>query len=166
MNYNHTNKVFEYYRKKIFPALSHRFPTLSFDAYLQRFSFLPSGKWLRDFESVKVARHQVPIDPEKLIKKYKENCVSHFVPGKPEEGIVKVVYQLSPTLHFETSIWIWIEHETVQSYAYNIICYNNPEEYLDFIDDLWKIRKEGNTDDKPMPTGFLVGFQSDDKKTS
>lgn len=52
------------------------------------------------------------------------------------------------------SMWIWIEHEVVQSYAFLIACYNDESEYSDFLNTIWKLRMEGNTEDKPSQSGF------------
>lgn len=154
MNYDHCNKMFDFYRKSIFPSFKHVFPASSFDDYLRKFSFIPSGKWLQDMEKVKVTRITFGIDPEKLVKKFEDQCVTYNSPSKPDEGYQRAIYQISPTLHFEMTMWIWMEHEEVQSYSFLIVCYNDEKEFLEFIDSVWQIRQEGNTEDKPKPYGF------------
>lgn len=163
MNYDHCNKIFDFYRKHIFPHFTSNFSVASFDEYLRRFSYIPQGKWLRDMEKVKVSRVSVGLDPEKLVKKFKHHCVTYNSPLKPDEGYQRAIYQVSPTLHFEMSVWIWIQHEEVQSYALIIVCYNDEKEYTEFVDTICKFRREGNTEDKPLPTGFkpiTAGFGS------
>jgi len=160
MNYNHCNKVHEYWRDKILPLLVHRHPCASFDGYLREFSFLPSGKWLRTMEKVKLLRTAFAVDPEKLLEKYKEHCVTYNCPVKPEDGIQRVIYQISPTLHFEAALWIWVEHDVVNSYASVFVCYNEEEEYLKFIDSIWDMRREGNTEEKQRLPGFFAATDS------
>lgn len=157
MNYTHCNKIFDFFNKRLFPHLSHNFTALSFDEYLKNFSYIPKGKWLRDMEYVKVARIVVGLDPEKLAKHFKHNCVTYNTPSKPEEGYQRVIYQVSPTLHFEAAIWLWVEHEEVQSYAFLIVCYNDVDEYKKFVDVIWKFKLEGDSQDKPVPSGFNPG---------
>lgn len=154
MNYNHSNKTFDYYRKNIFPHLTHNFSATSFDDYLRKFSFVSSGKWLRDMEKVRVTRITLGLNPDDLVKKFKKQCVTYNSPAKPDEGYQRAIYQISPTLHFEMTMWIWIEHEDIQSYAFLIVCYSDEQEYTKFMDTIWELRREGNTEDKPLPTGF------------
>jgi len=154
MNYNHLNQVHDYWRNDIFPHLVHKYSVASFDDYLRKFSFLPSGKWIRDLEKVKVARIPFAVIPTEFVKKYKPFCLTYNTTAKPEEGFQRAVYQISPTLHFEVAFFIWIEHKLVQSYAMLFVCYHDEKEYLEFVDNLYKIRREGDTEDKPLPAGF------------
>lgn len=163
MNYNHLNKVYDYWRKELLPHLTHNFTITSFDDYLKRFSFLPSGKWLKDFEKIKLNRMVFVIDPKKFIKKYKHSCIAYNSPIKPEDGFQRIIYQISPTLHVEIALSIWIEHDNIHSYASVFACYHDEEEYLKFMDDLYsKMKREGNTEDKPIATGFAGGIFSPD----
>lgn len=114
-------------------------------------------------EKIKITRVMFPIDPEKLVKEFAKQCVTYNSPLKPDEGMQRVIYQHSPTLHFEAAFWAWVEHEIVQSYASLIVCYNDEREFDNFLEIMWKMRREGNTEDKPLPTGFNptgVGFGS------
>jgi hypothetical protein len=154
MNYDELNKIYNYWRKKIVPYLDHKLTVSSFDAYLKKFSFLPSGKWLKDFDSVKLNRNLFAVDPEKLVKKYKDSCVAYNAPSKPEDGVQRVIYQISPTLHMEAAFWIWVEQEELNSYAGVFICYHDDDEYLSVLDDLYKMRKEGKTDERKKKAGF------------
>jgi hypothetical protein len=148
MNYDHLNKIQSYWIKEIFPNLVHTFNVTSFDDYLKKFSFLPSGKWIHDFEKVKLGRLIFAVDPKKFSKKYKECCVSYNSPLRPEDGFQRAIYQFSPTLHCEAAFWVWIEQEKIQSYASLLICYNDETEYLKFLDDLYKIKRDGNTEER------------------
>ena len=154
MNYDHLNKIHDYWRNSVFPHFVHRYSVASFDDYLRKFSFLPSGKWIRDLEKVKLTRVPFAIIPEELVKKYEAKGVSYNAPIKPEDGVQRVIYQYSTTLHFEAAFWMWIENEMVQSYAMVFVCYNDEKEYLNFVDELYKIRREGDTENKPVPPGF------------
>lgn len=157
MNYNHLNKVYDYWRKDILPNLTHRFTSLTFDDYLKKYSFLPSGKWLKEFELVKLSRIGFAIDIKKFVKKYNHFCVTYNSPMKPDDGLQRIIYQLSPTFHAELSLWIWIEHENLQSYGSLFTCYHDEEEFLKFSDEIYKMRREGNTEDNPA-SGFAAGM--------
>ena len=114
-------------------------------------------------EKIKLGKAMFAIDPEKLVKKFVNQCVTYNSPSKPDEGLQRVIYQHSPTLHFEAAFWAWVEHEIVQSYASVIVCYGDEKEFDQFMEILWKMRREGNTEDKPQPAGFnptSVGFGS------
>lgn len=162
MNYDHLNQVYDYWRKDIFPHLEHHFHAVSFEDYLKRFAYLPSGKWIRDSETVKLSRVGFAIDPKKFVTKYKAHCVTYNAPAKPEEGVQRVIYQMSPTLHLEMAVWIWVEHDNLQAYSSVFICYNDRAEYTKFMDELYKIRRTGNTEDKQVKAGFL-GMIDDSK---
>jgi hypothetical protein len=155
MNYEHLNEIYTYWRKELFPLLSHNFQINSFDDYLKRMSFLPSCKWLNDFEFVKIQRLGFAVDAKKFFKKYKDNCVTYIMPIKPEDGMQRIIYQFSPTLHAEAAIWIWMENDVVNSYVSMMLCFNDSKEYLELADQLWKIKKDGNTEDKQT-----VGFST------
>jgi hypothetical protein len=150
MNYTHLNKVYDYWSKDILPHLSHIFTIGGFDDYLKRFSYLPSGKWIKDLEKIKLTRLGFAIDPKQFVTKYKNVCVAYNSPIKPEDGIQRVIYQISSTLHVEIGIWIWVEHETLQSYASVFSCYHDDIEYQKFVDELLKMKREGNTEEKTM----------------
>jgi len=163
MNYDQLNKIHDYWRKDILPHLIHQHTVNSYDDYLRKLSFLPSFKWLKDMEKVKINRVLFAIDPHKLIKKYKSQCITYNAPAKPEDGLMRVIYQLSPTLHMEVGIWVWIEHEIVQSYASAFVCYNEEEDFLKLSDDLYKMRREGNTEEKPTHPGFFIDRRVEEK---
>lgn len=156
MNYDYINQIHDYWMSDIFPHLVHRYTTVSFEDYLRRISFLPSCKWIRKMEKVKIARVPFAVIPHDFVKKYKDCCVTYNAPTKPDEGLQRIIYQFSPTLHLEASLWIWIENKILQSYVMMTVCYHEEKEYLAFIDDLYTIRREGNTEDKMNLTGFMV----------
>ena len=56
----------------------------------------------------------------------------------------------------ELAVWVWVEHEILQSYASLFLCYNNKKEFLKFADSIYKMRKEGNTDENPVKSGFAA----------
>ena len=162
MNYDHLNQIHEFWRNDVFPDLVHRHSVSSFDDYLRKFSFLPSCKWIQQMEKVKLSRVPFAVIPQDFVKKYKAHCVTYNAPAKPEDGLQRAIYQLSPTLHFEAAFWAWIENKLVHSYVMVFVCYNDEKEYLDFVDDLYEIRRTGNTEDKQILPGFMgmqpIGF--------
>jgi phosphoglycolate phosphatase-like HAD superfamily hydrolase len=154
MNYDHLNTVYEFWRKDILPHLSHSFNVDSFNEYLKRFAFLPSGKWLRDMEKIKLNRIGFAVDCKKLVKELKDKCVAYNAPMKPEDGLQRIIYQISPTLHIEVAVWIWMEQKELQQYASVFAAYNDEQEFLEWVDDIYKrMRKKGNTEDTAAP-GF------------
>lgn len=153
MNYDHLNKVHDYWVKEILPNLSHHIAINSFDDYLKQMSILPCGKWLKEFDSVKIVRVPFSVDPAEFSKVYKEHCVAYCCPSKPEDGLHRIIYQLSPTFHIESAVWIWVENEIVQSYMSLFICFKDREELLKFFDAVLPMRRTGNTEENPM-TGF------------
>ena len=155
MNYDHCNKVHEYWIEKIFPHLVHNYSASSFDSYLKAFSFLPSGKWIHDLEKIKFSRVAFAVDPEQLVSKYKKYCVTYNAPIRPEDGVQRVIYQVSPTLHFESAFWVWVEHDRVNAYASVFVCFNDEKEYLEVLKDLWQFKQQGNTEERTIPPGFL-----------
>lgn len=163
MNYDNLNKVYNFWREKLLPHLTQNFSVNAFDVYLRQFSFLPAGKWLRDMEMIKFNRIGFAIDPEKFLKKFKSCCVAYNPPIKPEDGIQRIIYQISPTLHAEVIVWAWIEHDILHSYASCSVCYHEEKEYFKFVDDLYqKMRRTGNTEENPTRLGFLNTVKSSD----
>jgi len=153
MNYDNQTKVHDYWRAKISLHFSHKFTAISFDDYMRRFSFLPSGKWLRDMECIKITRVFFQLDPVAFVEKYAKQCVTYNAPVKQEDGIQRVIYQISPTLHVEAAFWVWMEQEVIQSYAALFACYHDEAEYGKFLEELYPIRRIGNTEDT-APKGF------------
>jgi len=155
MNYDHFNQIHEYWRNDIIPHMEHRFSVSSFDDYLRRISFLPSCRWIQEMEMVKIARIPFAMNPSDFVKKYKDYCVTYNAPLKPEDGLQRAVYQISPTLHLEAAFWAWVENKIVNSYVMVLACYHDKEEYLKFVDGLYEFRRTGNTEDKLVTPGFM-----------
>jgi len=149
MNYDNLNQVHDYWISNIFPYLTHHLPISSFDDYLKRVSFLPSCKWLRDLDEVKILRVPFLVDPSLFAEKYKKQCVAYACPSKPEDGIHRVVYQISLTLHVETAIYIWMESKMVQSYMAMFVCFKDEKELKKFFEDITYMRRTGDTEENP-----------------
>jgi hypothetical protein len=135
----------------------------SFDDYLKRFSFLPSGKWLREMESVKVLRIPFSCDAPMFSSVFKKNCIAYCCPSDPEEGFHRAIYQISPTLHLEAAFWIWIQNEESQSYVSIMCCFQQERELEKFMHKICEYKKVGNTDDRSGTSGFAGLLQ--DKKS-
>ena len=159
MNYDTVNKVHEYWESNICKYLSNKFNSPSFEDYIKRFAYLPSGKWIREYNSVKLWKLTTVVDAVKFAKKYKDICVTYNSPSKPEDGIGKAIYQFSQHIHVEASFWIWMEHDIVNSYASLLICYHNEKELAKFKDRMTHFKKTGNTEDKINSIGFALGDQ-------
>jgi hypothetical protein len=155
MNYDAINQIDAYYREEILPHLTQMCTVISFDDYLKRFSCLPSGKWMKDFELVKLTKCGFVVDPHKFVKKYKSHCVGFYEPMKPEAGIRRVIYQISPMLHIEMALWAWVEHDILQSYAALFIYHHSQDDCTKFIEEVYNMRRTGNTEEKPAKAGFL-----------
>ena len=115
-------------------------------------------------EKVKVSRVPFAMIPEEFTKKYKSFSVTYNAPVKPEDGIQRAIYQISPTLHLEAAFWAWIENKVINAYVMVIVCYHDEIEYLNFVDELYKMRRVGNTEDKSLPPGFADLIQPTDYK--
>lgn len=140
--------------ENVFPYLSHKLTVPSFDDYLKRMSFLPSCKWLKEMETTRFARVAFTVNPEELVKKYKDRCVTYNAPMRPEDGVQRIIYQISPTFHMEVAIWIWVESNVVNSYASMFVCFSDDQEYYNIMKELFKIRRTGNTEDNSR-AGFM-----------
>ena len=147
MNYEYNNRIHKYWIEEVFPYLQHHITVGSFDDYLKRISFLPCGKWLKEFSSVKLLRLPLLIDPAAFVKTYEEHCVTYCCPTKPEDSFQRIIYQMSPTLHMEVALYAFMEKENIQTYATMFICFENKEELLKFLDAAYLMRRKGNTDD-------------------
>ena len=157
MNYDNLNQVHDYWVEDIFPHLNHNMAISSFDDYLKRLSSLPSCKWLRDINSIKVLRAPFVVDPVKFATAYKKYCVAYACPAKPEDGMHRIIYQISPTLHLEGGLWIWVENKEIQSYLSMFVCFKDDKELIKFFTDVTPFRREGNTEENKMK-GF-AGFR-------
>ena len=158
MNYDNLNKIHDYWWENLLPNFRHLYTVTSFDEYLKKFSFLPSGRWLHEYEKIKLARTSFLVEPAKFAEKYKKYCVTYNAPMKPEDGIQRVIYQLSSTLHIEAGFWVWIENKEIQAYASVFVCYNDEKEYIKFIEDLYEFRQKGDTEERKKPVGLAAAF--------
>ena len=151
MNYDHLNLTFDYWLK-IRSSLSTKLQVNSFDDYLKKLSFLKSYKWLRDMESIKIARPPLALDPEAFIKLYGNKCIAVHVPGRPEEGMMRAIFQISTTLHVEVSLMVWIENNKLNSYIALVICHRDDDELFEFLKIIKPLQRKGNTEERA--TGF------------
>lgn len=158
MNYDYLNKIHEHWINDIFPHLSHHMTVNSFDDYLKKISFLKCGKWLKDFDDVKLIRVPFTCDPAEFTSQLKDHCVAYCCPTKPEDGMHRIIYQISPTLHVEAALTMWVEREELQSFISMFICFQNEKELKKFLDKMYKIKRSGDTSDKSDKSGF-AGFK-------
>lgn len=155
MNYDNLNQVHEYWAAEIFPHLQHQMAITSFDDYLKKISFLPSFKWIRDFDSIKLLRVPFVVDPSAFAKQYKKHCVAYCCPSKPEDGLHRIIYQISPTLHIEGGVWIWIEADKqIHSYLSMFACFQEEKEVIKFFESIYPLRRTGDTEDTSTKSGF------------
>jgi hypothetical protein len=155
MNYDHVNKTYEHWTK-LRSSLTHKFQANSFDDYLKKFSFCKSGRWLREMESVKTARPPFAVDSEAFLKLYGEKSITFFPQNRPEDGMMRAVFQISPTLHVEGVFLAWVENNTLQSYMELEACHRDDDELFSFLKSLEDIKRKGNTEERN--TGFMGGM--------
>lgn len=148
MNYDHLNITADYWLNELRPHTRCLLQVNSFDEYLKQMSFLPSGKWLRDREDVKLSRPPIALDPVKFVTNYKNKCVTILPPLRPEDGLLRIIYQFSPEFHAETALITWVEHNVLQSYFAIVCCYKNEKEFQSIMGELKDIRRTGNTEDR------------------
>ena len=108
-----------------------------------------------------------PIDVKKFVEKYRDNCVNHYSPARPEEGFQRIIYQITTTLHIELCAWVWCEHNIVHSYAFATAVYHDELECSKFVGEIYEFRKTGDTENKPTPSGFAGAiFRPENVKTN
>lgn len=160
MNYNHINYISDYWEKHIFPNLHHHMMVSSFNDYLKVMSGLPSCAWMQ--ESIKSTRIPFVVDPNKFVKEYANKCVAYANTNKPEDGLQRIIYQISPTLHLETALYVWVENEEVNAYLAMLACFKTEKELKHFFDDIRPMKMTGDTEETRIKAGFAVaraGFQ-------
>lgn len=161
MNYDNINLIHDYWKEKIIPYLSHNMNITSFEDYLNRFSYLPSGNWMHRFELISFLRVPFLINPVEFVKQYESKCVSFFSPSKPEEGVYRIIYQISNTLHVDAALWMWVEQKEVQAYVALFVCFNNDAEFLSFSESMEKFKLIGDTEN--IKTFGFAGGVSENK---
>ena len=160
MNYDTFNKIQTFWRSNIFPYLKQHVVINTFSDYITRFAHLPSGKWIKDHEKFNIVRVHMFIDPVKYLKHFEKKCVTFYTPPKVEEGSYKIIHQISPTLHVESTLWMWVEREEIQSYLSLVACLHKDSEYVKFLDVIDEFAMTGDTE-KPITNGF--GFSGSGK---
>lgn len=155
MNYDHINQIHDFLEKEYRPLLRSVYAAPSFQEYLRKLSYTKTLKWLRDIDQVKFSRPQMALDPIAFAKKFQNKCVSAFPPGKPEEGVYKAIYQLSPSFHMESVLWAWVENNVLNNYVTFIACYQDDDDYSKVITELEPLRRTGNTEQRSN-TGFAI----------
>jgi hypothetical protein len=155
MNYDHINKMQSYWESDVLPHLIQRINCLSFGEYIERFSRVSSGRWIRDLQSggLNASRSFSNYDCGKYLQHFKNQCVTHFPSEKQEEGIHKFVHQMSATLHITSVAWFWIEREELQAHLSLFSFYNDFEEYKEFLKLIEPFKLAGDTG-KPGSGGF------------
>jgi len=156
MNYDHLNKISEYWKEKIFPYLSFNYNIGSFQEYIQEFCLLPSGKGMRDKNSIKMIRFPFVIDPYLFLKKYKNNCISFFSPmDVPKEGHNVFIHQISPVFHVESRLVLWVERERIQSYLMVWVWFIYNNDFERFYSEIEPMKRIGDTE-KEKEFGFAA----------
>lgn len=153
MNYDHINQIHDFVEKEYRPLLRNIYQAPSFQDYLRKLSYTKPLKWLRDIDEVKFARPMIALDPIQFATINQAKCVTAYPPAKPDEGVLRAIYQLSPSFHVETVLWAWVENNILNHYLTFIACYKNAEEYTKFVADVEPIRRSGNTEQRQGP-GF------------
>ena len=155
MNFDHTNKVSDYFRDNIWPHMSNNFSASDFAGYLSSISELPSCKWLQT--EMRAFPVNYFIDPHKFIKKYEKRCVTFLGTSDVRDGAMQIIYQISPTFHVLARLYHWIEQEEVKSYLMITAAFKDMKEFSKFFDENKDLRLVGNTEERA--TGF-AGFAS------
>lgn len=150
MNFDHVNKLSDYWRDELMPHVKNCIPVIDFGHYLSKMVEMPNCRWMR------TEMHALPInyfvDPSKFAKKHIESCVSITGTPSPEDGAFNIVYQISPTLHVLARLYHWVDEadDKVQAYLMLTCAFRNPEEFLRFFDDNKPLRMTGNTQQRPV----------------
>ena len=153
MNYDHVNKISDYFRDVITPHLTSRIGISDFGDYLTKIAASPSFRWMR--HDLRAFPINYFVDPDKFLTKYSKKCVGYAGSSDAREGAMQIVFQVSPEFHVLARLYNWIEKEEVKAYLMLTVVYRNHEDFTEFFDDNKAIRLSGNTDNKGH-----VGFQA------
>jgi hypothetical protein len=93
------------------------------------------------------------VNPVDFAKKYAKNCVTFTATANPQDGVMHLIYQISPTFHVLARLFHWVEHDEVRAYLMLTCAYQKHEDFLSFFDDNKSLRLVGNTEDRI--TGFV-----------
>lgn len=160
MNFDHVNKMSDFYREKMLPHLRSQLHVTDFGNYLSRMCETPSGKWLKT--DLKAFPLSYCINPVEFAKKYVKKCVTFLGTSNPQDGNLLIIYQITPTLHVLARLYQWIEHDgEVRAYLMVTCAYRDHDEYLTFFDDNKTLRLEGDTEKRVAGFGSLIANQSD-----
>ena len=146
MNYDHVNKISDYFRDVITPHLTSRIGVSDFGDYLTKIAGSPSFRWMR--HELRAFPINYFVDPEKFMKKHAKSCVGYAGSSEPREGAMQVVFQLSTEFHVLARLYNWVEKEEVKAYFMLTVVYRNHKDFTEFFDDNKELRLTGNTDDK------------------
>jgi len=152
MNFDSINKVYDYFRSEILPHLNWSINVSDFSNYLSTMSSVPSCKWLKT--EGKVFPINYLINPSEFVKKYHKKCVAFFPSNDPKDGMVQIIYQISPNFHVFARLYNWIEQENMESYLSIVVVFEKKEDFVNFYDENKPMRLSGNTYKK------LAGFSN------
>ena len=163
MNFDHANKVSDYFRENIWPHMTNHFPALDFSNYLSKLAELSACKWMQT--EMKAFPVNYFMDPHKFVKKYEKNCVTFLGTTDARDGSMQIIYQISPTFHVLARLFHWMEQEEVKSYLMLTVAFRDMKEFSEFFDENKDLRLTGNTEDRVTGFGGLmnkgdVGFAS------
>lgn len=158
MNYDHVNKVSDYFRNKIAPHLRSYVNISDFGDYLTKIAHTKSCRWMRqDLRAFPITYF---VDPEKFFDKYGNKCIAYTGSTDPREGAMQIVFQLSPEFHVLARLYNWIEKEEVKAYLMLTVVFRNHDDFVEFFDSNKEIRLTGNTEAN-QHIGFAAGLKTD-----
>lgn len=147
MNFTQINDVGNFINKHL-KYLHNHITCKSMDDYLNEIHFLKKFAWLKECHTV--MRSHALYKTEDFLKRFEKKCVSVYSPRTPEDGILKIIYQISPTIHLEASLFAWFEVNEVYSYIYFVAMFNNINEYIELLDSIKDIQQFGQTGENKL----------------
>lgn len=158
MNFEHVNKIADYVRSKVMPYLKNTIQITDFGYYLTKMSETPSCRWMR--KDIRVFPVNYCVEPIRFLQKYEKRCVAFVGTPSPQEGVMNIVYQLSPTFHVLARFYHWIENDEVLAYLMLTCAYKEYNDFLEFYDDNISLRMVGNSEEKPLGFGGIMKSRS------
>jgi len=138
----------------------------SFSEYMDRISFLPSFEWIRCTDDIRINKFSFCFSPDSFSHEYKQKCVTYYWPNRPEDGWLRIIYQMSKTFHMEVVYSAWMVQDTLHSHFIGYCCYKEDAEFKEYSNYFYKHhRKSGDTERPYGGPGFLEGIRSFEEGT-
>jgi hypothetical protein len=153
MNYDQVNKLSDYILDEVIPLLHITHSYTGFGEYVDSFRRTKSGRWMKKYSIIPLFPATYCVNTVEFLTRFNKQMVCFYGNERPEDGMLGLIFQFTPTLHMNGKLYIWFEHEKVNSYIAPQILFDDIKEYLKFVNDNKDLKMLGNTQDRDL------GFQ-------